>query len=347
MNIDTYISELVPKEQRGPAFAYNQFVMFTVVPVVALLAWLLVPQTILGLDGWRWVVIIGSAGALPVWWIRLRLPKSPRWLAQHGRAQEAGRILGELEARVVAETGQPLPAPQMLEGEANTQGAPKPNAWREMWSPPFRGRTLMLVVYNLFQTIGYYGFASWVPTFLIQQGIEVTRSLQYTFIIAIANPGRAALGRVVRRQDRAQMADRLGGARDRCARANTYALTDPRDDKMRIEETKGGLLEGSYHWILENSDFQQWRNDQQSRLLWIRGDPGKGKTMLLCGITNELQESMAKTDLLSYFFCQATDSRINNATAVLQVHQTSQHRYSVVDSRVSGLTEEVGQKYPS
>ena len=35
VNIDTYISELVPKEQRGPAFAYNQFVMFTVVPVVA------------------------------------------------------------------------------------------------------------------------------------------------------------------------------------------------------------------------------------------------------------------------------------------------------------------------
>ena len=35
VNIDTYVSELVPKEQRGPAFAYNQFVMFTAVPVVA------------------------------------------------------------------------------------------------------------------------------------------------------------------------------------------------------------------------------------------------------------------------------------------------------------------------
>lgn len=34
-------------------------------------------------------------------------------------------------------------------------------------------------------------------------------------------------------------------------------LTDPRDDKKRIEETKGGLLENSYHWILEHSDFQQ------------------------------------------------------------------------------------------
>jgi putative MFS transporter len=155
VNIDTYISELVPKEQRGPAFAYNQFVMFTVVPVVALLAWLLVP---------------------------------------HGRAAEADRIVRELEARVVAETGQPLPAPQMLEGEADTQIGPKPNVWREMWSPAYRGRTLMLVVYNLFQTIGYYGFASWVPTFLISQGIEVTRSLQYTFIIALANPVGPLLG---------------------------------------------------------------------------------------------------------------------------------------------------------
>src|SRR6266480_1611240 len=95
-------------------------------------------------------------------------------------------------------------------------------------------------------------------------------------------------------------------------------LTDPRDDKKRIEETKGGLLEDSYRWILENSDFQRWRNDSRSRLLWIKGDPGKGKTMLLCRIVNELKKSMAETDLLSYFFCQATDLRINNATAVLR-----------------------------
>ncbi|ORY15390.1 NACHT domain-domain-containing protein [Clohesyomyces aquaticus] len=95
-------------------------------------------------------------------------------------------------------------------------------------------------------------------------------------------------------------------------------LTDPRDDKKRIEETKGRLLEDSYRWILENSDFRRWRDDPQSRLLWIKGDPGKGKTMLLCGIINELSKSMTKTDNLSYFFCQATDSRINNATAVLR-----------------------------
>ena len=94
--------------------------------------------------------------------------------------------------------------------------------------------------------------------------------------------------------------------------------TDPRDDKKRIEKTKGGLLEDSYRWILENADFRQWRDDQQSRLLWIKGDPGKGKTMLLCGIINELKKSTVETDLLSFFFCEGTDVRINNATAVLR-----------------------------
>lgn len=40
--------------------------------------------------------------------------------------------------------------------------------------------------------------------------------------------------------------------------------------------------------------------------------------MLLCGIINEMNKSTSKTALLSYFFCQVTDSRINNATAVLR-----------------------------
>jgi hypothetical protein len=95
-------------------------------------------------------------------------------------------------------------------------------------------------------------------------------------------------------------------------------VTDPRADKVRIEETKGGLLLDSYRWILENRDFRQWHSDRQSHLLWIKGDPGKGKTMLLCGIINELTRSTAETHLLAFFYFQATDLRINNATAALR-----------------------------
>jgi len=36
--------------------------------------------------------------------------------------------------------------------------------------------------------VGYYGFASWVPTLLIAAGVTTTTSLRYSFIIAIAAP---------------------------------------------------------------------------------------------------------------------------------------------------------------
>jgi putative MFS transporter len=49
-------------------------------------------------------------------------------------------------------------------------------------------------VFNLTQTIAFYGFGSWVPTLLIAKGIHITTSLQYSFIIAIANPVGPLLG---------------------------------------------------------------------------------------------------------------------------------------------------------
>ncbi|KAK5994705.1 Vegetative incompatibility protein HET-E-1 [Cladobotryum mycophilum] len=93
-------------------------------------------------------------------------------------------------------------------------------------------------------------------------------------------------------------------------------LTDPRDDKARIEQIKGGLLRDSYCWILEHTDFRTWLEDPQYWLLWIKGDPGKGKTMLLCGIIDEMKK-LARYRL-SYFFCQATEPRLRKATAVLR-----------------------------
>ncbi|CAM1503379.1 Fc.00g081550.m01.CDS01 [Cosmosporella sp. VM-42] len=92
--------------------------------------------------------------------------------------------------------------------------------------------------------------------------------------------------------------------------------TNPRDDKTRIQDTKGGLLRDSYRWILSHDDFRRWRDDPQTQLLWIKGDPGKGKTMLLCGIIDELDKE--PNNVLSYFFCQATEATLSNATAVLR-----------------------------
>ncbi|KEY75048.1 hypothetical protein S7711_09655 [Stachybotrys chartarum IBT 7711] len=92
-------------------------------------------------------------------------------------------------------------------------------------------------------------------------------------------------------------------------------VTDPREDKKRIQDTKGGLLRDSYRWILDHAEFQKFRDDPETRLLWIKGDPGKGKTMLLCGIVDELEKG---SYVLSYFFCQATEAALSTAASVLR-----------------------------
>src|SRR6478609_10598109 len=98
ITIDAYITELVPSRMRGRAFAVNQAIMFIAVPIVAFLAWWLVPLAPYGVEGWRWVVLIGAAGSMVIWILRLFVPESPLWLARHGRTEEAVKILRNLEA---------------------------------------------------------------------------------------------------------------------------------------------------------------------------------------------------------------------------------------------------------
>ncbi|TEA12808.1 Vegetative incompatibility protein HET-E-1 [Colletotrichum sidae] len=95
------------------------------------------------------------------------------------------------------------------------------------------------------------------------------------------------------------------------ALSNTY----PPDDRSRIVDDKGGLLRDSYRWVLDHPEYDLWRTDSNSRRLWIRGDPGKGKTMLICGVIEELEKD--NSERLGYFFCQATLETLNNSTAVL------------------------------
>jgi putative MFS transporter len=57
-----------------------------------------------------------------------------------------------------------------------------------MFSPAYRGRTILLIVFNVFQAIGFYGFGNWAPALIASQGHSVIDSLFYSFAIAIAYP---------------------------------------------------------------------------------------------------------------------------------------------------------------
>ncbi|RBR09691.1 hypothetical protein FVER53590_11729 [Fusarium verticillioides] len=104
------------------------------------------------------------------------------------------------------------------------------------------------------------------------------------------------------------------GKKDSCL--EDLYITNPIADKQRIEDDKGGLLKDCYSWILYNDNFLQWRGDPEQHLLWVRGDPGKGKTMLLAGLITELEE--ASDDGVFYFFCQATQPLLRTAAYVLR-----------------------------
>ncbi|HXP96434.1 MAG TPA: MFS transporter [Telmatospirillum sp.] len=193
VTIGTFLSEIAPMRLRGRSFALCQTFGFSAVPIVAIISYLLVPNDPLGIDGWRWVVLIGALGGVYAWWIRRDLPESPRWLALHGRILEADAIMCEIEAKIEAETGRPLPAP----ADVGDIRLPEKVRFANLWVPPYRNRMIMMIMFNIFQTIGYFGFANWVPSLLISQGIGVTKSLLYTTIIALANPIGPMIGLLI------------------------------------------------------------------------------------------------------------------------------------------------------
>jgi putative MFS transporter len=183
ITIDAYITELVPSWMRGRAFAVNQAVMFVAVPVVAALAWWLVPLSPYGIDGWRWVVLIGAAASMVIWILRLYVPESPLWLARHGRSKEAIKILVTLEG-----AGSTVPARQQKPAKKPTARAAAKVGYADLFKPPYLSLVALFMIFNFCQAFGFYGFANWVPTLLVEKGITVTKSLQYSFIVAFAYP---------------------------------------------------------------------------------------------------------------------------------------------------------------
>lgn len=103
-------------------------------------------------------------------------------------------------------------------------------------------------------------------------------------------------------------------------------MTNPQDEMARIERMKGGLLNDVFRWILDTpqytavTDMNSDSSDSSSRLLWIKGHAGMGKTMQMIGIIRELSDQVLNTaPSVAYYFCQGTDEAAQNSgTAILR-----------------------------
>ncbi len=109
--VNATIQELIPARRRGftDLVVNGSFWIGAALGAVGSLVVLdpaLIPPEI----GWRAAFIIGGVLGALVLFLRRFLPESPRWLMTHGRPQEAERVVASIEARVMRETGRPLPA---------------------------------------------------------------------------------------------------------------------------------------------------------------------------------------------------------------------------------------------
>jgi len=185
--IDTYLSEFLPSASRGRHMAYAFTIGFIGVPIVALLGGKLVAEQHLLMAGWRWLLIFGALGAGVVWLLRRALPESPRWLMTHGRAEEAERVVSGIEDAVRRQTGD-LPEVTPLPPEPEVR-----SSLGEMFRGQYRRRTVMLWIFQILQTVGYYGFGSLAPIVLTAKGYDVVESLAYAALSFIGYPIGSAL----------------------------------------------------------------------------------------------------------------------------------------------------------
>ena len=181
--IDAYLAEMMPKRMRGRGFAISTSLQFTAVPVAGVLATVLAHRHIGQIAGWRFLLLFPVLGAVLIWFVRRSLPESPRWLAQHGREEQADRILTAVERKVEHATGQLLPVPVPVLPVTQSEAS-----FADLFRGQLLRRTLMLTVVSIAISFAYFGFGNWLPSLLEARGVTVTKSLLYTALIAISYP---------------------------------------------------------------------------------------------------------------------------------------------------------------
>ncbi|MBV2355459.1 MFS transporter [Streptomyces sp. J2-1] len=175
-----YVAEVFPAAVRGKYQAYAIVIGICGTPVTNFVASAVVP-----LNDWSWrlVYLWGALGVLYLFFLP-KLRESPRWYESRGDHAAADRVLRELEAEATAQSGRPLPEPAPPVAEPPRITAPLKLLTQRRYLLP----TLLLTVLWVTQTIGFFGYSSWAPTLLAQQGFSVEKSVFYVALTTVGAP---------------------------------------------------------------------------------------------------------------------------------------------------------------
>ncbi|MDR1151854.1 MAG: MFS transporter [Bifidobacteriaceae bacterium] len=210
----TLVSEFAPPRIRGRVVVWLEAFWAVGWTAAALVGFYVVPS---GANGWRWAFAIGAAPALYAVWLRRSLPESVRFLTRHGRDAEAEAVVARFERAADAATSARGPltraprAPSAIhsagDGTATAQGegpaSSEPHRVGDLWRAGMARRTVAIWGVWFCVNFAYYGAFTWLPTILVGDGLSITKSLQYTLVITLAQlPGYACSAFAIERWGR-------------------------------------------------------------------------------------------------------------------------------------------------
>ena len=167
-----YAGEYSPKRIRGRILAFVHFVGGACVWPISTLFTLAFRDII----GWRGVWVVIGIGALLVWIFRFALPESPRFLATHGRGNEALDVLERLGLKRPTE-------PLATDAASDTKSDP----FRLVFSQ-FPTRVIAgMICFSAFFGVAI-GLGGWLPNIMHDKGFTITKSLTFTLGMNLAVP---------------------------------------------------------------------------------------------------------------------------------------------------------------
>ena len=169
------VNEFAPMNRRGHWCAIVSLVANCGVPIAMLLCAWIIPRW-----SWRPLFVAIGLGAAIIWWLRRDIPESPRWLAVHGRYDEADAIVKQLEAN----------GSELIDAAAKADTSDTRNAGGRSL-----GICLLVAVVAVAATnVCSYAFTSWVPTILVKRGINLSSSLLTSTAMMLGAPVGCLIG---------------------------------------------------------------------------------------------------------------------------------------------------------
>jgi len=172
----TLTSEYSPGRIRG-RMAAGMLVGFpTGLALAAALAYFIIPTY-----GWRTVFVIGIFPAVLLFFVRLVMPESVRYLISRGRLAEAEATVADIEKKALAD--QPA---QPVTIDAQVGAEERGVTVVELFTPERRRRTILLWVVSFCFLWASNGIIFMLPTILVQRGFQLSQILIFLFVQAVA-----------------------------------------------------------------------------------------------------------------------------------------------------------------